>query len=113
MANEARKYKRIKSSLNIRVIVPDGGQGLRGMITGKSKNISATGVLFYNETILEIGTVVNIKFLKPDGLDFFEGDAKVVRVEIPSDSRGYEMGVQFINLSADEEKKLNYYLLPE
>ncbi len=113
MSNDGRKYKRIKSNFNVRVIIPDAGMGLSGILTGKTKNVSATGVLFFNDKILDIGTVVNVKFLKPNSFDFFEGDAKVVRVEIPQDGSGYEIGVQFIDLNPDDEKKLNYYLSPE
>ena len=113
MTDDSRKYKRIKSSFNVRLIVPDAGQGLSGMITGITKNVSATGVLFHNESKLDIGTNVNVKFLKPNSFDFFEGNAKVVRVEIPPDGNGYEIGVQFISLTADDEKKLSYYLSPE
>jgi c-di-GMP-binding flagellar brake protein YcgR len=113
MANDGRKYKRIKTDFNVRAIIPDDGQGYRGIKTGKTRNVSATGVLFHNDVILNIGTVINVKFLKPNSFDFFESPARVVRVEIPSDGAGYEIGVQFIDLTEDDEKKLDYYLSPE
>jgi len=113
MADDGRKYNRIKSDFNVRAIIPNAGDGLRGIKTGKTKNVSATGVLFHNETILDIGTIINVKFLKPNSFDFFESSAKVVRVEIPPDGKGYEIGVQFIDLTPETEKKLNYYLSPD
>ncbi len=113
MADDGRKYKRIKSDFNVRIILPDAGLGLSGIVTGKTVNVSATGVLFFNDKLLEIGTVINVKFLKPNSFDFFQGDAKVVRVEIPQEGSGYEIGVQFIDLTPEDEKKLNYYLSPD
>ena len=113
MANDGRKYKRIKSDFNVRAIVPNAGEGLRGIKTGKTKNVSATGVLFHNDVKLDIGTIIDVKFLKPKTFDFFESAAKVVRVEIPTDGKGYEIGVQFINLTSETEKKLDYYLTPD
>lgn len=113
MSEDGRKYKRIKNDFNVRVIVPDPDSGRNGIVTGKARNVSAAGVLFFNERALDIGTIVNVKFLRPNSFDFFQGDAKVVRVEIPESARGYEIGIQFIELSEDDEKKLNYYLSQE
>ena len=113
MSNDGRNYKRIKSDFDVRAIIPDAGKGRKGITTGKTKNVSAAGVLFHNDIILDIGTIINVKFLKPNSFDFFEGDAKVVRVEIPTDGKGYEIGVQFINLTPENEKKLDYYITPD
>jgi c-di-GMP-binding flagellar brake protein YcgR len=112
MTNDGRKYKRIKSDFNVRVIIPDN-HGLKGMKTGRTKNISAAGVLFHNDNIIDVGLVINVKFLKPNSFDFFESEAKVIRAEIPADENGYEIGVQFIDLTPEAEKKLNYYLSPD
>ncbi len=113
MANDGRKYKRIKSDFDVRVIIPGKGKIHKGITTGKTKNVSATGVLFHNDIILDIGAIINVKFLKPNSFDFFDGEAKVVRVEIPADGKGYEIGVQFINLTPEYEKKLDYYITPD
>ena len=113
MAGEKRKYRRIKSDFNVRVKHPEPETALTGMSFAKSANVSATGVLFYHDRPVETGSILNVKFLKPNSFDFFEGDAKVVRVEAGEDENFYEIGIQFIGLSESDEKKLNYYLSNE
>ena len=52
-----------------------------------------------------------VRFLKPHSFDFFECKARVVRIEINTDNITFSIGVEFIELSEEEEDKLNYYVV--
>lgn len=110
MGDATRRYKRIKSDFNVRVKEFDGGMTMSSV---KSVNVSVTGVLFRHNKPLGIGTLINLKFLKPNSFDFFEGDAKVVRVEMGIDDKNYDIGVEFLNLSESDQQRLAYYLSAE
>lgn len=110
MSGEKRRYKRVRSDFNVRLKKADPYKPVISMTTAKALNISASGVLFKQNSPAEIGSIVNVKFLKPNSFDFFEGDARVVRVEAGDNEGVYEIGIQFIGLTELDEKKLDYYL---
>ena len=110
MTDDKRKYKRIKSDFNVRVKQFDAGITISN---AKSINVSATGVLFRHDKPLEIGSMVKLMFLKPNSFDFFEGNAKVVRIEMGSGEKAYDIGIEFLELSESDQKKLDYYLSSE
>jgi c-di-GMP-binding flagellar brake protein YcgR len=107
MSDEKRKYKRIKSDFSVRIRRSDPRLSLD---VGNSVNVSATGILFRHDRPLEMGTMLNVRFLKPNSFDFFEGNAKVVRVEMCVGESMYEIGVQFLDMSDSDQRKLNYYI---
>lgn len=109
MTQEKRKYKRIRHAFNAQVKVIAKKQSTADTGVGTAINVSATGVLLKYDRPLAIGTALKIRFLKPNTFDFFEGDAKVVRVEMFPDG-AYEIGVEFLALSAQELKRLDFYL---
>ncbi len=113
MPLENRRYNRLNSDFNVRILYVDEKTGLGDIDTAKSKNVSATGVLISSPTPYSVGSVINAKFMKPNSLDFFEGNARVVRVEIDAEEEGYDIGIQFLDITIADEKKLQYYLSKE
>ncbi len=107
---DKRRYDRLKSDFNVRIKHIDRKTGLSDIITAKSVNVSASGVLFTVSKHFRVKSVINIKFLKPNSLDFFEVDAKIIRITESSEKGHYDIAIQFLNLSEEEEKKLNYFL---
>ena len=57
----------------------------------------------------EVGTMVNVNFLKPNSFEIFNSDGKVVRVDENSDGT-YDLAIQFQNLSDEDIKTLDYLL---
>jgi c-di-GMP-binding flagellar brake protein YcgR len=113
MPSEKRRYKRVKDALNIRIKKLATGHRPAALLTVRSINLSATGILFKHSEQLELGQIINLKFLHPGSFDFFEGDARVVRIESSNKKDCYEIGVEFIDLHETDLKKLDYYLSPE
>ena len=108
--DEKRRYQRVKNELNIKIDLIDDQDNNAGINIGKSANVSASGVLIKYYKPLEVSSIVNVRFLKPGSFDFFEGKARVVRLEMNIDNKTYDIGVQFIGLTNEDENKLNYYL---
>ena len=110
---ERRKYRRAKGSFNVKV---DTDRDVREMGSysfkiGKSINISAGGVLFRYDTLVRLGTIIRVTFLKPNSFELFQGRAKVVRTEIDPDSRSYNIGIVFVGLNKTDAEDLNYYII--
>jgi c-di-GMP-binding flagellar brake protein YcgR len=110
---ERRKYRRAKGSFNVKV---DTDRDVRDMGSysfkiGKSINISAGGVLFRYDTLVRLGTIIKVTFLKPNSFELFQGRAKVVRTEIDPDSQTYNIGIVFVGLNKTDTEDLNYYIV--
>ncbi len=105
---ERRKYKRVKNDLDIKVKVNKNNFNV--LEKGKSLNLSACGVLINYNKPLEIGENINVTFTQPGGNNSFESQAKVVRVELNPDLETYDIGIEFIGLSDDNEKKLDEFI---
>jgi c-di-GMP-binding flagellar brake protein YcgR len=109
MGDDKRRYHRIKSDFSVRVKNQNLNREIKSVNT-KTKNVSAAGVLFHFNEPLDVGSIINVKFLKPNSFDFFEGDAKVVRIEMGSGADDFEIGVEFIDLSRSDQQNLAYYI---
>ena len=114
---ERRKYRRAKGSFNVKV---DTDRDVREIDSysfsysfkiGKSINISAGGVLFRYDTLVRLGTIIRVTFLKPNSFELFQGRAKVVRTEIDPDSQTYNIGIVFVGLNKSDAEDLNYYIV--
>jgi c-di-GMP-binding flagellar brake protein YcgR len=113
MKTEKRKYKRVKSNFGVKIDVDKVFEKSLSEISGQSIDVSANGVLFRYKKPLELGSTISIKFLKPNSFDFFQGNAKVVRIELIKENNEYDIGIQFLNLSFEDERKLNYCITKE
>ena len=108
-AEKNREYIRIENEFDVRITRDDfSGTGNLVVDTGKSLNVSAGGLLIRTHDVLKIGTILRIIFMKPNSFDFFRGKGKVMRVEQEGDI--YKVGINFLDLSADDKNDLNYYL---
>jgi len=113
-AIERRKYRRVKGGFNIKIDLEiNGARSSSSFVIGKSIDISASGVLFRHDKLIELGKIRKVIFLKPNSFELFEGKAKVVRTEINPDNRTYDIGIVFIGLDKDDEETLNYYVTKE
>ena len=72
-------------------------------------NISANGILINLKEQLKQSEIVRVTFLKPNTFEFFEGLARVIRVDENKD-KSFMVGVHFFNLSTSEMNKLDYYI---
>ncbi len=110
---ERRKYRRVKSDFDIKIDTAIDVMEIRNysVTTGKSIDISATGVLFRSKKLVELGTIIKITFLIPNSFEFFEDKAKVVRTEINPDNETYDIGIEFADLNNNDADELNYYVL--
>lgn len=107
--DERRKYKRVSNNFNVKINLKEKSSRASSMEIGKSTNVSACGILLTYDKALEVGDIINIKFMKPNSFEIFSSDAKVVRVD-DNGKNGYEVAAEFINISQDDEKKLDYIL---
>ena len=110
---ERRKYRRVKSSFNIKVDTNRhvGQIGSYPFKIGESINISAGGVLFRYDTLVRLDTIIKLAFLKPNSFELFQGRAKVVRTEIDPDSQIYNIGIVFVGLNKTDMEDLDYYII--
>ncbi len=106
-----RDFVRINNQFNVRIVAKDETvrYGIREINTSLSINVSASGMLINAAERINIGTIVNITFMKPNSFDFFKGMGKVVRVDDNADG-SYKMAINFVNLSPDDMQMLDYYI---
>ncbi len=105
---ERRNFTRIKGAFNVRIREEDD-DSLK-MSHAKSVDISAGGILLKYSKPINIGKKINVRFLRPNSFEFFEGNARVIRCEVAPDGKAYYIGIEFIELSEENVKKLNYFL---
>ena len=74
---ERREFRRVKEEINIQIKKVDS---IEYKYT-RSIDISGGGILINYKEKLEKDSLVKVKFLKPNSFDFFEGLAKIVRIE--------------------------------
>ncbi len=106
---ERRKYKRIRTDAEIRIDPLAQSDIPNNFRVGNIDNISAGGVLLKYSKPFEIGDTISVNFLGPNSFEIFKITARVIRVEKKSDF-GYDICVMFLDLTEDNEKRLNYYL---
>jgi len=90
-----RKYLRIDFIENICIEKLNGTQ--KYDVNFQSKNLSKNGILFENDTHLDIGTHLRIKIPVNGISEPLEVDGVVARVEV-FDSGKYDIGVSFTNM---------------
>ena len=109
--DDRRRYNRIDDQFNVRVAREVKNDGFKDMAIdiAQSVNVSASGMLLHIREPLKLKEIVRVTFLKPNTFEFFEGLARVIRVE-EDKNKSYLVGMNFFNLSTVELKKLDYYL---
>lgn len=109
---ERRKYKRIKKDFKVCIIEKQKNR-INIINLRKADNVSACGVLIEYEESVDVDTIIKIQFLDHNSFVFFESEARVVRVELNPDNQTYNIGIEFINMSKEDTKKLSNYLMEE
>lgn len=109
--DDRRRFNRIDDQFNVRIAREIKNDGFRDMAidVARSVNISGSGMLLHLREPLETKEIVRVTFLKPNTFEFFEGLARVIRVD-EDKNKSYLVGISFFNLSTVELKKLDYYL---
>ena len=102
MADENRKYKRVKRSCKVRIRIPENKEEHK---IAKTRDLSGNGLLFNFSNKLEVGDIVEANFYDPVSVRVFQADAKVIRVELNKDD-SYDIGIEFINLDDNEKKTI-------
>ncbi|MBN2160196.1 MAG: PilZ domain-containing protein [Spirochaetes bacterium] len=106
-----REYVRVDDEFSVRLVKRDD-KSMKNSLeinTSKSINISAKGILVNTDEKLDVGTVINITFIKPNSFDFFKGTGQVLRVEEESD-KSYNVAINFIDLTPEDMRTLDYYI---
>lgn len=120
MERDNRRYKRINSTYNVsysKVNAPDSNV----TYSAKAKNISLTGLLFFSPDFISIGQLIRIKVHLPGikycfppqthvKTDCYTLLAKVIRANPSKDGKGFDIAINFMNVSRDENWALMDYL---
>jgi len=108
---ERRRYRRVENEFNVRIARELKSNEFKDLVidTAKSINVSASGISVNILERLDIREIVRVTFLKPNTFEFFEGLARVMRIEDKKDG-SYTAGMHFFNLSTSEMNNLDYYL---
>jgi hypothetical protein len=112
MAEESkREFIRVPNEFNVRLVRKDddSGHGILEINTSKSINISGNGLLLNMNEKLEVGTILNITFIKPNTFEMFKGTGKIVRLEEDQD-KSFKVAISFMDISDDDKKMLDYYV---
>lgn len=108
---ERRRYRRIENDFNVRIAREIKSNEFKDLVidTAKSINVSASGMSVHVCERLDLRELVRVTFLKPNTFEFFEGLARVMRVE-ERKGNTYTVGLHFFNLSTSEMNNLDYYI---
>jgi hypothetical protein len=107
--DKKRDFTRVNDQFGVRLVNQKGSGDALEINSSKSINISGSGLLVNANEKLENGAILNVTFMKPNTFDFFRGIGKVVRVEQDGDD-SYKIAINFIDMTPDDMKKLNYYI---
>ncbi len=110
-SEERRRYHRVENDFNVRIAREVRANQFKDLVidTGRSINVSASGMSVHIRERLDPRELVRVTFLKPNTFEFFEGLARVIRVEEKKDST-FTVGLHFFNLSTSEMNNLDYYI---
>ena len=93
-----RRSRRFRVNLPIKLFAVV--QQRRGVLQGRSHDLSEAGMAIYIPAELQVGQIVQIEFILPNSSQRL-GITGLVR-----DCSGFRCGVEFLNLTATEQKVL-------
>ena len=106
---ERREYRRIDTRVSVTVQKYDSEEAEFSDEKGKSKNLSAGGLLLHHDKPLEVPSYIIASFTLPDEEEKLDFLAKVVRIEeLPDGS--YEAGIMFMRMILGEFDGLDKYI---
>jgi c-di-GMP-binding flagellar brake protein YcgR len=109
---ERREYRRIDTRVSVTIQKYNPDEGDFSDEKGKSKNLSAGGLLLHHDKPLEVPSYIIASFTLPDEEEKHDFLAKVVRVEELSDGT-YEAGIMFMRMILGEFSNLDKYVLKQ
>ena len=106
-----REFVRVNDTFKVRIVSNEreGKIGDLEICKSEAINVSANGLLISTKSVIKRGSTVTIIFMKPHSFDFFKSDGKVVRTE-KNDDGTYRIAINYINVSPEDMKALDYYL---
>lgn len=113
---ERRRFPRL--SLNVEVEYKILEQIEPEFVITETKNLSAGGIRIILLEKVNIGTLLELKFLIPDLNKILSAIGKVVWIEefIVGDiktGKAYDAGIEFINISKEDREKIKQYVISQ
>jgi c-di-GMP-binding flagellar brake protein YcgR len=106
---ERRQYRRIDTRVSVTVQKYDADERDFNDEEGKSKNLSAGGLLLHHDRPLEVPSYIIVSFSLPEEEDRRDFLAKVVRIEELPDGT-YEAGIMFMRMILGEFEGVERYI---
>ncbi|MFC1703897.1 ATP-binding protein [Candidatus Omnitrophota bacterium] len=102
IGSEMRRFKRVPFLSTIEILSPKDKSGVSNTV-----NISAGGICFLSETVLETDTRVKVKFLLPKTKKYITVTSRVAWIKKLKNAPGkvterYSVGLEFINLNSQD-----------
>jgi len=113
-----RAYDRLSRKINLRYkVFKSREEVLKGAFKQEhlsvAKNISAGGLLFVSNELLNVGAILELKVELPDGGDAIECMAKVVRVEEIIEEKSYDIGACFLDITSSQKTRVDKFVKAE
>lgn len=117
-AAERRRYRRLDSKVNVSYEVVKSKdelvkRGYKAEQFSVSKNISASGLLFYANEPVPIGSILDCKIQLPNSQNPIRSLARVVRVDETGQPNSYNIAVCFLDITGAERSKLDKFVEAE
>ena len=107
--DERRQYRRVNAEVHVSVQKHDTEMRDISTEEGKSRNLSAGGILLHHENPLEVPSYIIVSFSLPDSSEKLDFIGKVVRIEeIPQG--GYEIGIMFMKMILGEFNAIQKFI---
>lgn len=114
ISEERRKFPRLLLNVGVEYIILDEADSTAALTS--SKNISAGGLCIILLEPLCVGTQLELSFLLPEDENMIKAQCRVVWSrefiigEGAGQAKGYESGIEFINISAGERNTISKYI---
>ena len=110
---EKRKYPRLPFNISVKIDVLIGSASK--VEETQAKNSSAGGICIVSLQKVKIGTLLRLRFSLPGETKFIAVRGKVIWVEEFSVSHAsphkvYDCGVEFLDITPQDQEKLNHYI---
>ncbi|MFC1699428.1 PilZ domain-containing protein [Candidatus Omnitrophota bacterium] len=113
---ERRTFPRLDAKIHVhyKVVKQKTGQSRGGYqateYTRNTQDIGAGGLLFISETVLPVGTVLEVRIDLPDAKRPIQCLCRVLRVEEVVVNKIFELAVCFLDIAGADRNRLNKYI---
>jgi c-di-GMP-binding flagellar brake protein YcgR len=106
---DRRKYKRVESAVDILITVRINDlENEHTVVSGKTVNISANGVLIAYDEAIPVDAPVLLTFFPTDSDELIDVKGRVKRVEKAGEQ--YNLGIEFIDFKPEQAARLDRLL---